>query len=80
MLIALCSVLLSTYCEKMEQEETIPTLNIYVASHSVLRHDIHPESSIKCGLRENFFGAANGYECEKNKMLKEQESFVMRDA
>lgn len=36
-------------CEKMEQEETISTLNIYVASHSVLRHDIQPESRIKCG-------------------------------
>lgn len=65
----------------MEQKETEALLlNIYGASLSVLRHDIQPESGIKCTriplthVTERTSLAANGYEYEKNK---EQECFVM---
>lgn len=65
----------------MEQKETEALLlNIYVASLSVLRHDIQPESGIKCTriplthVTKRTSLAANGYEYEKNK---EEECFVM---
>lgn len=43
-------------------------------------HDTQPESShifLSHMLQGEFLKAANGYEYEKNKTLKEQESFVM---
>lgn len=63
----------STY-QKTEQEETkISPLNIYVLSHSELKYDIVPESSIKCGrislthAAERTTPAVKGYEYEKIK-------------
>lgn len=46
----------------------------------MLRHDTQSESShifLSHMLQGEFLKAANGYEYEKNKTLKEQESFVM---
>ena len=57
----------------MDQETELSLLNIYIASHSVLRHDIQPEYSIKYSrisltrVTKRTSLAAKGYEYGKNK-------------
>lgn len=68
----------------MEQKETeISLLNIYVASHSVLRHDMQPESGITyshislCMSQRELSRQQMDMNMKRMKTLKEQESFVM---